>query len=111
MANKNSIQATYLIKKEYLKDKNTRSFLIKELSDKIGKILGEELVKRGLIEIDEFNGYSFNNNSLLVRAKLNVIGSELELKDNSFYKWCYEHKPEYIFDYLFSKDNKNEVFN
>lgn len=90
-------------------DPKIRVDVIKYVIEELGIALAHELYKHDMISINSSSEEEFYTDRAVIRATLDVDRKEVEIKESPFYKWCYKHKPEYIFDYLFNKDKIDEA--
>jgi hypothetical protein len=97
------LQATVRIRKEMLRDAIYKQHVTEEIANSMGHCLAEEMLKRGMIEVRE---YLFDSDDIMVHGFVDTVNGAVELKDNDFYKWCYENNPEIIIKYMFTKGQK-----
>lgn len=100
------LQATVRIRKEMLRDAIYKQHVTEEIANSMGHCLAEEMLKRGMIEVREYPNNFFDSDDIMVHGFVDTVNGAVELKDNDFYKWCYENNPEIIIKYMFTKGQK-----
>ena len=108
MKESNTIRIEKHVNKRYFIELGKEAVL-QELKYSLGALLISELFQRKMVSIESREEMGFVDDTIVVSLLVGVNGRELLLEDKSFYKWCSENKPEFIFEYLFTKDNDDEI--